>query len=143
MEAWKKGEFGSPFANGAPPKINALRLFCQSVAPKVVEEFTRIALYSENEALRIQAGKYLLDQSYGKAPQSMEIKVTEGLSPSMMSSEQIKMFAAGKVRELIFSMIQSGQIEQYTQAYQENLTTLGKETEKASGDENKQLEVKG
>jgi hypothetical protein len=142
MDAWKKGEFGNPVGNGSRLKLNALRLFCQDFTPQAAKVIQEIILNSDNDSARFQAAKFVLEQAYGKAPHSMEIKITDGLSPSMMSAEQIKMFAAGKVRELVFSIIQSGQIEKYIEDYRENLTTLGKEAEKASGDENKQIEVK-
>lgn len=120
MEAWKQGEFGNPI--GAQLKVNALRKVCQSFSQQSMDVLMEIMLNPmSEEKSRIAVAKFILEQGYGKAPQSMEFKVTEGLSPNMMSTDQLRMFASGKVQELIINLHQTGKLDEYLKSTQLSL----------------------
>ncbi len=64
---------------------------------------------------------WMLEQAYGRVPQSMEITESDGLSPNMMSSDQLRMYASGKVRELILNLHQTGKLDEYLKSTQLSL----------------------
>jgi hypothetical protein len=141
MENWQKGEFGNPI-NGRK-KLNWLRAKCLELTPEALKLMWNIGNDDGHPvSARIKALSYILDQGSGKAPQSMEVSLTEELAPNMMSTEQLKLIAAGKFKELIFGLIQSGEIEEYLKAHRLSLEANGKETVKASGKQVKRLEAK-
>jgi hypothetical protein len=119
VDAWQQGKFGNPI--GFQPKVNALRKVCQEFAPQFFDVLKEIAFKGEEEKNRLAAAKFGLEQGYGKCPQSVEIKITEGLSPNMMSAEQLKMFASGKIQELIVNLHQTGKLEEYLKSSQLSL----------------------
>lgn len=120
MEAWQQGEFGNPI--GTQIKVNSLRKVCQSFSKQSMDVLMEIMLNPmSEEKSRIAVAKFILEQGYGKAPQSMEFKVTEGLSPNMMSTEQLRMFASGKVQELILNLHQTGKLDEYLKSTQLSL----------------------
>lgn len=127
MEAWQQGEFGNPI--GAQIKVNALRKVCQSFSKQSMDVLMEIMLNPMSEEKnRIAVAKFILEQGYGKAPQSMEFKITEGLSPNMMSSDQLRMFASGKIQELIINLHQTGKLDEYLKSNQLSLEAPTVET---------------
>lgn len=120
MEAWQQGDFGNPI--GVQPKINALRKVCQSFSKQSMDVLMDIMLNPMSEEKnRIAVAKFILEQGYGKAPQSMEFKVTEGLAPNMMSPDQLRMYASGKIQELIVNLHQTGKLNEYLKSTQLSL----------------------
>lgn len=123
MEAWQKGESGNPFLPKQKKeklRIGDLRTICQEYGPRLVEHLVEmIENKGTHEAVRFQAVKFMWEQGYGKARQSIEFKVSEPIAPSMMTSEQLKLAAANKTQELVFSLIESGKMEEYIRAYKE------------------------
>lgn len=110
--SWKKGESGNIF--GRRPNVNVFRTLCQSYGE---EAFRRLLEFIDNEtfheAVRFSALKLLIEQGYGKAPQSLEVKVNERILPSMMTTEQLKLAVAGHTKELVQSFIESGKLDEY------------------------------
>lgn len=123
MEAWQKGESGNPFTikpRREKLKIGDLRIICQEYGPQLVEHLVEmIENKGTHETVRFQAVKFMWEQGYGKARQSIEFKVGESIPPNMMTTEQLKLAAAGKTKELVFSLIESGKMEEYIRAYKE------------------------
>lgn len=123
MEAWQKGESGNPFGNRSRymPKVNAFRTICQEYSKETFELLWELVQNRlTHELVRFQAMKFILEHAYGKAPQCMEVKSEESIAPNMMSSEQLRLAAANKTKELVFSLIESGKIEEYIRAYKED-----------------------
>jgi hypothetical protein len=143
MDEWLKGEFGKPF--GSQPKLNPVRAICYAHLPKIWNLMWRIVDDESNpESLSTRGTllKFMMEQAGGRAPKSMEVKATDGLNPNMMSTEQIKLMAAGKIKELVFSVIQSGQIDEYIREHREGLEARNMDVSKASRRNVKQLEQK-
>jgi len=138
MDAWLKGEFGKPF--GSQPKLNPARTVCFAHLPQIWNLLWKIVNDEQQDA--IGRGKLLwcmIEQACGKAPKSMEVKDTDGINPNMMSNEQLRLMAAGKMKELIFSVIQSGQIEDYIREHRETQEAGNTDISKASREDIKQL----
>lgn len=141
MDAWEKGEFGKPF--GSRPKINALRTLCAGYLPQAWELLLDLVNNKmTNETVKLQGLKFIFEQACGKAPQTVEVKVMDGISPNMMSMEQLRLVAAGKAKELVFSLIQSGQIDEYIKEHKDSLEAGNMDIAKASSKDIKQLEQK-
>ena len=69
---------------GTPNKATAdIRALAQVYAPAVLVELARIAAEGETEAVRISAGKELLDRGFGKAPQAIEHTGKDGAEMDM------------------------------------------------------------
>ncbi len=138
MDEWQKGEFGKPI--NFAPKVNAFRAICQMYAPEAGRLLWEMATDKLNhEGVRFQALKLISEQAYGKAPQSVDVKVMDNISPSMMTTEQLKLIAAGKIKELIFGIIQSGQIEDYLREHREALEAGNVVINQSSSEKVKQL----
>lgn len=111
--AWQKGESGNPF--GRRPSVNAFRAICQTYSKEAFERLWRMTDdVCIHEAVRFQALKLIVEQAWGRAPQSMEVKVQERVLPSMMTTEQLKLAIAGQTKELVCSLIESGKLDEYT-----------------------------
>lgn len=131
MDAWKNGEFGNPLAGRS--RVNALRTIAQAYLKHSIEDLWEIAQDRATPAsTRAKIYIFILEQGFGRAPQSMEVNVTDGLQPSMISTEQLKLMAAGKIKELVFSLIQSGKIEDYIKAHKESVEAGNMEVRPAS-----------
>lgn len=120
MEAWQKGEFGNPI--GVQPKVNALRKACQNFSKQAWDILVELASDpGGDEKNRRVIATWMLEQAWGRVPQSMEIQSNEGLSPNMMSAEQLRMFASGKIQELIINLHQTGKLDEYLKSTQLSL----------------------
>lgn len=115
---------GNPFSKS---RVNAFKALCQGYAP---EAFALIKEMIENrsthEAVRFQALKFVVEQAYGKAAQSVHIRSDGDISAPMMSTEQLRLAAAGQTQELVCNLIETGKLDEYTRAYQ----GIGKREEK-------------
>ena len=142
MDAWQKGEFGKP-SFGSQPKMNPARAVCYAHLPKIWDLLWGI-VNDENHEVSVRGNllRFMMEQACGKAPKSMEVKTMDRINPNMMSTEQLTLMAAGKVKELVFSVIQSGQIDEYLSEYKESLGAENMEVNKAPGKKIKQLEQK-
>jgi hypothetical protein len=125
MDAWQKGESGNPFGDKLryAPKIRDLRTIYQQNVEEVYNILLGIVRDTEVQPhVRGVIGKFILEQATGKARQSIEFKVEESIAPNMMTSEQLNLAAAKKTKELVFSLIESGnqeeidEIEEYIRA---------------------------
>lgn len=113
---WQKGQSGNPF--GMRPKMNAFRAICQTYSKEAFELLKELVENrATHEAVRLQGLKFILEHAWGKAPQSVEIKVTENVVPDMMTTEQLTLAAAGQTQELVCSLIASGKLDEYTREY--------------------------
>jgi hypothetical protein len=125
MEAWKQGEFGAPVPVKTKSQISTLhgaRTIFQDFIPEAAEIIKDIARDpTAPHSVRFQCVKFAYEQTYGKAFQAVEIKVSEGLSPNMMSSEQLMMYASGKIQELIVNLYQTGKLDEYLKSNQLSL----------------------
>lgn len=115
---------GNPFAKS---KINAFKALCQGYAPEAFELIKElIDNRSTHEAVRFQALKFVVEQAYGKASQSVHVRSDGDISAPMMSTEQLRLAAAGQTQELVCNLIETGKLDEYTRAYH----GIGKREEK-------------
>ena len=127
MDVWQQGEFGNP--TGERMKVNALRKFCQGLSRQCVGVLQEIMMSPQaEEKNRLSIAKWFMEQAWGKSPQSMEFQITEGLSPNMMSTEQLNMYMAGKFEDLIVNLHQTGKLNEYLKSNQISLEAPTVET---------------
>lgn len=111
---WERGKSGNP--SGRKPLITAFRTLCQNYS---YQAFDMLKELVENrgthEAVRFQGLKFILESGWGRPAQAIEVRMEEGKPPDMMTTEQLKMAAAGQTEELVYSLIQSGKIDEYKQ----------------------------
>lgn len=141
MEAWKQGEFGVPTPikrKSQASTFNAARTVFQDFMPEAAEIIKDIARdVMAPHSIRFQCVKFAYEQTYGKAFQSVEVKVSESLSPNMMSTEQLKMYMNGNIQELIVNLHQTGKLEEYLKSSQICLEAPKEESIEASKDKSK------
>jgi len=64
---------------GVPNKATCeIKELAQSYGPEVLQELLRLARHADNEAVRVSAGKEVLDRGYGKARQPMDVAGSDG-----------------------------------------------------------------
>ena len=95
------GRSGNP--NGRPAgSINRVSRLSREAAleyaPAIVKELARIALNDENLALRIAAGKEILDRAYGKPRQQLDGLAEDRLEEKIRHREE---HAAGSALERV------------------------------------------
>jgi hypothetical protein len=114
MDAWQKGESGNPIEQRKrAPKHKVLDIILQDYCPRALELVMEIVEDKGVDAhVRLQGLKFWIDHAKGKARQSMEFKVEESIAPQMMTMEQLNFAASKKTKELVFSLIESGQKEE-------------------------------
>jgi len=113
MDAWQKGESGNPLEQGKRQKIKTLDIILQDRCPRAFEILWKMIEDEDVHAhIRMQGVKFWIEQTRGKARQSMEFKVEESIAPNMMTTEQLNFAASKKTKELVFSLIESGQKEE-------------------------------
>lgn len=117
--AWIRGETGNPFSRQGVVKVNPFQRLCQEFAPQAFKLLREIAEdVSQEGSVRSQNLRYLVDHAYGKARQSVDLKYEESIVPEMMTSEQLRLAAAEQTEELVCSLIESGQLNEYTRRYE-------------------------
>jgi hypothetical protein len=105
----------NPFAGA---RIDTFKALCQAYAPEALALIKdMIEDRSTREAIRFQALKFVVEQAYGKASQSLVIREEQEVSAAMMSTAQLRLAAAGQTQELVCSLIESGKLDEYTRAY--------------------------
>lgn len=110
---WQKGESGNPF--GRRPAVNPFRAICQTYSQEAFNKLWKMVDdVMIHEAVRFQALRLIVEQAWGRAPQSMEVKVQERVLPSMLTTEQLKLAIAGQTKELVCSLMETGKLEEYT-----------------------------
>lgn len=113
---WQRGETGNPF--GRRPKVNLFRTICQEYSREAFEHLKEmIENPLTHSAVKFQALKFVLESAWGRARQSIEIKMDEVISPAMMTTEQLKLAAAGQTEELVCNLMATGKLEEYTRRY--------------------------
>lgn len=110
---WKKGESGNPY--GRRPGVNVFKKLCQSYSQDIFRILWEMFENpNSHPAVRFQIGKFMQEQGYGRAQEALkDITVIEE-SPEMMTTEQLKLAAAGQTQELVCNLIESGKIDGYT-----------------------------
>lgn len=71
-----KGQSGNP--GGRPKRSIEQNKILQKYADEALEIIIKIARSSEDDAVRVSAAKYLYDQGYGKATESVELSGKDG-----------------------------------------------------------------
>lgn len=125
MEAWQKGEYGVPVPIKENTKTNVLmaaRTVFLDFMPQVAEIIKSIAMDPEApHSVRLKSAMFIYEQTCGKAFQSMEVKVSDSVHPSMMSSDQLRMYVSGKMQELILDLHKTGKLQEYLKSNQLSL----------------------
>lgn len=112
MASWVKGESGNPY--GRRPPVNVFKELCQAYSTDVFRILWGIFENpNSHPAVRFQIGKFLQEQGYGRAPLALEVKAVQDITPSMMTTEQLKLAAAGQTQELVCNLIASGKLDEY------------------------------
>lgn len=141
VEAWQQGEFGVPTPIKRKSQLSTFhsaRTIFQDFIPEAAEIIKEIARdVMAPHSVRFQCVKFAYEQTYGKAFQSVEIKVSDGISPDMMSSEQLKMYMNGNIQELIVNLHQTGKLAEYLKSSQISLEAPKIESTEASKDKPK------
>lgn len=73
MEAKRKRKAGAGRKSNAQKLLDA-GFVCNYFGPLEQEKFWKSMLRSEDERIRLDAGKYLTDRLYGKAHQAVDLK---------------------------------------------------------------------
>ena len=133
--AWIRGETGNPFNKRGLLKVNAFQHLCQEYAPqafKMLREIVEDVLQDGN--VRVQGLKFMVEHAYGKARQSIDVKHEESIVPEMMTSEQLRLAAAGQTEELVCSLIESGKLDDYTRGYERVVPRIEKDITEVKDD---------
>lgn len=133
--AWIRGETGNPFNKRGLLKVNAFQHLCQEYAPqafKMLREIVEDVL--QDGSVRVQGLKFMVEHAYGKARQSIDVKHEESIVPEMMTSEQLRLAAAGQTEELVCSLIESGKLNEYTRGYEGVIPRLEKDITEVKDD---------
>lgn len=83
MAKFEKGQTGNP---GGRPKSKELRDLCRTYTADAVKELGRLAAKAKGEMTRVIAIRELLDRSYGRPMQALEVAVDDS-RPEAPSSE--------------------------------------------------------
>jgi len=114
--AWAKGQSGNAY--GRRPSVNAFRTLCKDYSYKAFEMLKEIVEdRALHEAVRFQGLKFILESAYGKASQSIEVSLAEGIESDKMTHEQLALAASGQTEELVYNLIKSGKYEEYKRKY--------------------------
>ena len=133
--AWIRGETGNPFNSQGRLKANTFSLLCQEYAPKAFSLLKDIVEDVLQEGgVRVSALKFMVEHAYGKARQSIDVKQVESLMPEMMTSEQLRLAAAGQTEELVCSLIESGKLDDYTRGYERVVPRIEKDITEVKDD---------
>jgi uncharacterized protein DUF5681 len=74
MAKFEKGQSGNP---GGRPKSKELRELCRTYTADAVKELGKLALKAKGEMTRVIAIRELLDRSYGRPMQAMEVQLED------------------------------------------------------------------
>lgn len=133
--AWIRGETGNPFNKRGLLNVNAFQHLCQEYAPqafKMLRDIVEDVL--QDGSVRVQGLKFMVEHAYGKARQSIDVKHEESIVPEMMTSEQLRLAAAGQTEELVCSLIESGKLNEYTRRYEGVVPRLEKDITEVKDD---------
>jgi hypothetical protein len=85
-----KGQSGNP--GGRPKVLGEVQELARQHAPSAIAELARLALKAKSETARIAAIRELLDRSYGRPRQSMEVSGPAGdpLDPLRVLMQEIE-----------------------------------------------------
>jgi hypothetical protein len=83
MGKFEKGQTGNP---GGRPRSKELRELCRTYTADAVKELGRLAAKAKGEMTRVIAIRELLDRSYGRPMQALEVAVDDS-RPEAPSSE--------------------------------------------------------
>ena len=132
--AWKRVETGNPFRLGSSVGDEFMRL-CRQYAPQMFHHVKEIV---ENKdefgATRLNAMKFIRETGYGKPRQAIELNVEQDIPPEMMTSEQLRLAAAAQTKELVLSLIESGQLDEYTRGYERVVPRIEKDITEVKDD---------
>jgi hypothetical protein len=91
---FESGKSGNP---GGRPKSKILRDLCRTYTVEAVEELARIALHGKGEMTRVIAIRELLDRSYGRPMQALEVAIEDNrpeAQPEMTPPEVVEALGA-------------------------------------------------
>jgi hypothetical protein len=84
MSKFEPGQSGNP---GGRPKSKALRVLCRTFTEDAVKELARLALNAKGEMTRVIAIRELLDRSYGRPAQALEVFMDDARPEEQIARE--------------------------------------------------------
>lgn len=94
MSKFEPGQSGNP---GGRPKSKELRELCRTYTESAVKELGRLAMKAKGEMTRVIAIRELLDRSYGRPMQALEVAVEDNrpeVQPELTPPEVVEALGA-------------------------------------------------
>jgi hypothetical protein len=132
--AWKRVEIGNPFRRGSSVGDEFMKL-CHEHGPQMFKYVWEIITNKDEfGSVRLNAIKFLRETSHGKPRQAIELTVDQEIPPEDMTTEQLRLAAAAQTKDLVYSLLDSGKLDEYIRGYERVVPRIEKDITEVKDD---------